>query len=403
MDGEEESPGLNEPPAPLESPPETPAEAEASAPPSTSSRTKLIAVAVVAAVAVLGGLGWFLRDSGPALGKTYGPTNAVPFSIDYPEAWNVYDQNPGPVTISPIDNTSQPSAQVISKHPEKLIVVNLLGVDAAASYDVSFIRSGGGTLISEKQVEIGGRKARRLETTFPPSGGVPATHAVIYLVDLGLGRVLPIAFIASEEGWDEELFRAMAESVVFDDAKLKAAADAFQDLPFPVVTPTVSPDQTAPSDPSEVQVSGEARGPLRPGEEVPEFSAPGIDGGRVTWSNYVGTPTVLVVWAPWCPHCQKELPLLGSVAPDFPGVQVVTVVSSIGDSPGPDAADLLQQSNLDVPTAVDTGDETILRTLGVEGFPTTYYVKADGTVMLMTSGETTEDRMRKLFEQVQQP
>lgn len=157
------------------------------------------------------------------------------------------------------------------------------------------------------------------------------------------------------------------------------------------------------SDPNQVEIVGQPRGALQQGETVPEFSAPGLRGGRVSWSDYAGKPTVLVIWAPWCPHCQVELPLLGKIAPDYPGVQIVTVATAIGDQPGPDPVQLMTDSDLDAPTAVDDGDETLMQGLGVEGFPTSYYVKADGTVMLMTSGETPEDQLRGLFEQVQQP
>jgi thiol-disulfide isomerase/thioredoxin len=152
-----------------------------------------------------------------------------------------------------------------------------------------------------------------------------------------------------------------------------------------------------------VKIAGQARGALQQGETVPEFSAPNLFGGRVSWSDYAGKPTVLVIWAPWCPHCQKELPLLGRIAPDYPGVQIVTVATAIGREPGPTPDQLMADSNLDSPTAVDDDNGTLMSGLGVEGFPTSYYVKADGTVMQMTSGETPEDQLRSLFEQVQQP
>jgi thiol-disulfide isomerase/thioredoxin len=54
------------------------------------------------------------------------------------------------------------------------------------------------------------------------------------------------------------------------------------------------------------------------GEVVPGFSAPGLDGGVVAWSGYTGAPAVLSVWAPWCPHCQVELPILDDVMREFP-------------------------------------------------------------------------------------
>ena len=81
---------------------------------------------------------------------------------------------------------------------------------------------------------------------------------------------------------------------------------------------------------SSVSVSGPVRTTqLMAGDEVPSFSGPGLTGGRVDWEQFRGSPTVLVVWAPWCPHCQVELPILGEVSKQFPDIQVVTVESAI--------------------------------------------------------------------------
>ena len=69
-----------------------------------------------------------------------------------------------------------------------------------------------------------------------------------------------------------------------------------------------------------VSVSGPPRSePLGRGRTlIPQFAAPGLAGGRVDWSDYAGKPAVLSVWAPWCPHCQVELPILDRVMKEFP-------------------------------------------------------------------------------------
>lgn len=165
-----------------------------------------------------------------------------------------------------------------------------------------------------------------------------------------------------------------------------------------------SSGETKPSAAADVHVSsGPLPAPLAEGDRVPDFSAPAIGGGTVSWSDYAGKPTVLSVWAPWCPHCQVELPRLGQISKEFPGVQVVTVATSLGDQPGPDATQFLKDNSLTFPTAIDTGDETLMKALGVQGFPTIYFVKADGTVMFQGEGEVSSDDLRQLFQAVQQP
>jgi peroxiredoxin len=132
-----------------------------------------------------------------------------------------------------------------------------------------------------------------------------------------------------------------------------------------------------------------ASGPeLTPGDRVPSFSAPGLDGGTVSWSDVQGAPTVLVVWASWCPHCQVELPILVPATQARTGIELISVTTAIGQNPGPTPSGFLADEGLTLRTAVDDGAGTLAQGLGVTGFPTVYYVDATGTVVDVTVGES---------------
>jgi thiol-disulfide isomerase/thioredoxin len=155
------------------------------------------------------------------------------------------------------------------------------------------------------------------------------------------------------------------------------------------------------SPPGTVTVEGTARTTLlEAGLPVPHFSAPSLDGGRFDWNTYLGGPVVLTVWAPWCPHCQAELPVLTQVASEFPGVHLVSVVSAIGDRPGPSPRGFMTDHGLSFPTAVDDRAKTLLTALGIDAFPSTYFVGADGTVMGAVQGETPPAVLRAAFRQL---
>jgi len=142
-------------------------------------------------------------------------------------------------------------------------------------------------------------------------------------------------------------------------------------------------------------VAGPARSePLAPGEAVPEFSAPGLAGGTVDWEAFANRPAVIAVWAPWCPHCQVELPILDRVMRDHPEVGFVTVVTAVGDRPGPTPEGYMRDEGLSFPVAVDDDRGTISDALGVPGFPLLYFVSSDGTVALAVSGEVDEAALR---------
>ena len=153
-----------------------------------------------------------------------------------------------------------------------------------------------------------------------------------------------------------------------------------------------------PSGPGQVSVAGPARSePLAPGQAIPAFSAPGIGGGTVSWSDFLGRPAVVPVWAPWCSHCQAELPVLGRVMEGFPDVAFLTIVTSIGDSPGPDPASFLADNGITAATAIDDSGGSLAAAFGVQAFPTLYFVDSDGRVVQMAEGEVDEEMLRRVI------
>lgn len=139
--------------------------------------------------------------------------------------------------------------------------------------------------------------------------------------------------------------------------------------------------------------------PLSVGSVVPDFSAPGLTGTTVRWSDRAGAPAVLAVWAPWCPHCQKEMPVLARLAEEFPGMKLITIVTAADLHPGPTATEYMRSHALSFPVAVDDASGTIGSAMGVTGFPTVYYVARGGTVAATQVGEWSESQMRDAFGQ----
>jgi peroxiredoxin len=149
---------------------------------------------------------------------------------------------------------------------------------------------------------------------------------------------------------------------------------------------------------AEVTVDAPARGrPLGVGEAVPDFSALGLDGRRVAWTEALGHPTVLIVWASWCPHCQRVVPQFGRAAAEFPTVTVLTVTTSIGRHPGPSPEEFARRFALPFPIALDDRQNTLAHALGVYRIPMIYWIGPDGRVLAVTEGESDETRIREGF------
>jgi peroxiredoxin len=136
---------------------------------------------------------------------------------------------------------------------------------------------------------------------------------------------------------------------------------------------------------------------LAPGDTIPDFAAPGLQGGRVSWQDRKGAPAVLVVWAAWCPHCRRLVPVLARVAREFPTVRLLSVTTSIGRRPGPSPAEFLEQFGLSFPVALDDGDNRLAHALGVYRYPVVYWTGRDGRIRRVTLGESTEAALRQAF------
>lgn len=60
-------------------------------------------------------------------------------------------------------------------------------------------------------------------------------------------------------------------------------------------------------------------------QPLPQLSLPAIDGNSIALSSFVGKPTVVNLWATWCPPCRREMPLLQQAQAAHPEINFVFV------------------------------------------------------------------------------
>jgi thiol-disulfide isomerase/thioredoxin len=150
---------------------------------------------------------------------------------------------------------------------------------------------------------------------------------------------------------------------------------------------------------SDIKVEGDSLSTDDPtGEMVPSFSAPGLDGKTVSWEP--GQPTVITIWAAWCPHCQVELPVLDQVKDSYPGVQTLSIVTAQGQNPGPTPEKFVADNDITIPVAVDDGGKKLMNAMGVTGFPTLYYINPDGTIRAKGGGEPSEAELNAGYQEL---
>jgi len=124
---------------------------------------------------------------------------------------------------------------------------------------------------------------------------------------------------------------------------------------------------------------------------APDFSLPGVYGGRVDLDSYRGRPVLLVFWTSSCPICQRELPLLSRLAPIYRGKDVNVVAIHLGGED--EAAEYLGANNVNLTTVYDE-DGSVGRKYGVSGVPKLVLIGADGKIKRSHSGWTGESVLR---------
>ena len=112
-------------------------------------------------------------------------------------------------------------------------------------------------------------------------------------------------------------------------------------------------------------------------------------------------PMVVLFVAHWCPHCQKEVPLVGAWAKGGTrnGVAVRAVSTSTSkDNPNFPPSAWLALENFTIPTLLDDEAGTVANAYGLTNFPFFVALDGSGKVVARTSGEITEVEFDQLVE-----
>jgi thiol-disulfide isomerase/thioredoxin len=173
----------------------------------------------------------------------------------------------------------------------------------------------------------------------------------------------------------------------------------------PAVSPSSSPTPVATAAPvAGVPLPPFVDGIVDPavGQPLLEFDGADFDGNPVG-IRADGRPKVLLFIAHWCPHCQREVPVVQDWidANGMPaGVDLISVATSIDPSlPNypPDA--WLAREGWEVPVIVDGGGR-IAAGYGLTAFPYWVVIDADGKVAARLTGELTPAQLDALVASV---
>lgn len=108
-----------------------------------------------------------------------------------------------------------------------------------------------------------------------------------------------------------------------------------------------------------------------------------------------GQPTVVNLWATWCPPCIREMPVLEEAQGRYPGINFV--FANQGEHPET-ISQFLSKQNLDLEHVLSDRQGGFGRAAGSQGLPTTLFYNAEGKLVDSHMGELSRASLARGLE-----
>ncbi len=127
------------------------------------------------------------------------------------------------------------------------------------------------------------------------------------------------------------------------------------------------------------------------GSYAPDFTASTLDGKQVHLKDTRGKPLVLNFWATWCPPCRAEMPLLQQYFDKHRRDYQMLAVNNA--EPPAQVQSFIQQQKFTFTVVLDP-QQSIVRKYRIQGFPTTFFIDAQGVIRFMHVGMLDEPTLQ---------
>ncbi|MCA9933593.1 MAG: TlpA family protein disulfide reductase [Anaerolineales bacterium] len=132
------------------------------------------------------------------------------------------------------------------------------------------------------------------------------------------------------------------------------------------------------------QVEGDGLIP-QVGQAAYNFTAQDLEGNTISLSDYRGKPVMINFWATWCPPCRQELPDFEQAYQAYAEDELVILALNQDEPANLVESYFYDENGFSFTPLLDVGS-TISRGYGVNSFPTTIFVDADGVVTAVHRG-----------------
>ncbi len=132
---------------------------------------------------------------------------------------------------------------------------------------------------------------------------------------------------------------------------------------------------------------------IAPGNRAPTFTLAALDAEPAVrnLADWHGTPIVLSFWTTWCPYCRKQIPVLVA-ANQLTRTEQVQFVGVNVNEQATTVRRYVATHQISFPTLLDS-DGRIANSYGVRGYPTTYFIDANGHIVAKHIGVLSEAQL----------
>ena len=129
--------------------------------------------------------------------------------------------------------------------------------------------------------------------------------------------------------------------------------------------------------------------------KLPPLDLVSLEGKPVKLDSFIGKPTVVNLWATWCPPCVREMPVLQQAQADHPAVNFVFVDAG---EPAERVHAWLLSRNLPLRNVLLDARNQVSAEFKTPGFPTTLFFDAKGVLVSVRVGELSPATLKERLE-----